>query len=151
MLSEKPKILIVDDDKSIRTTLSLILEEEGYYVDTAETGNEAIEKTNSKIYNIALLDFRLPDIEGTKLLTQFRETVPRMRKVIITGYPTIKNASESVNFGADGFLMKPCETIDVINKVKEQLTKQREEKEYSQRKVAEYIETQFRHSTSMNP
>jgi CheY-like chemotaxis protein len=56
---EKTKILVVDDDDSIRTTMAAILEDEGYIVDLAKTGQEAIEKTNNNTYNLALLDIRL--------------------------------------------------------------------------------------------
>ena len=145
-MTEKPKILIVDDDQTIRTSLSIILQEEGYDVDTAETGKEAIEKSNSKIYNVALLDFRLPDIEGTKLLTLMKDTVPKMRKIMLTGYPSMTNAVDSVNFGADAFLVKPCETSEVLAKIEEQLKKQKEDSQFSQLRVAEYIETQFKTS-----
>jgi len=143
-MTEKAKILIVDDDKSIRETLALILEEEGFEYDLAETGKQAIEKANANVYNVVLLDFRLPDVEGTKLLTKFRDTVPRMRKIMITGFPTMDNAIEALNFGADAFVRKPFEVDDVIKKVKEQLKSQDEERKYSQLKVAEYIESQYR-------
>jgi len=148
-LSETQRILIVDDDKSICTALSLILEEEGYDVDTAETGSEAIEKTNSRVYNVVLLDFRLPDIEGTRLLTRIKDTVPRMRKIMITGYPSMANAVDSVNFGADAFIVKPCEATELLRKIKEQLEKQRQDYQYSQEKVAEYIESQFRQAKGL--
>ena len=148
-MSEKQKILIVDDDKNICTALSLILEDEGYEVDTAETGREALDKTNSKIYNVILLDFRLPDTEGTQLLLRIKDTVPKMRKIMLTGFPSMSNAVDSVNFGADAFVVKPCETSDLICKIREQLKKQEEEYQYSQQKVAEYIETQFRNSAEL--
>jgi DNA-binding NtrC family response regulator len=147
-LSEKPKILVVDDDKSIRASMSMILEEEGYLVDTAETGSQALEKAKTNFYNMALLDFKLPDMEGTELLTQIKDTTPRMRKIMITGYPTIKNAVESVNSGADGFIIKPFNVNEVLGKVKEHLKKQKEESQYSQSKVTEYIESQFRETAS---
>lgn len=143
-MSDRKKILIVDDDKNIRTALSILLEEEGYDVDTAETGHEALDKTNSKIFNLVLLDFRLPDVEGTKLMRQIKDTIPKMRKIMLTGFPSMSNAVESVNFGADAFIVKPCDTNDLICKIKEQLKKQDEEYIYSQQKVAEYIESQFR-------
>ena len=62
------RILLVDNDESIRTTLKAILEGEGYLVDMAASGKEAIEKTQEIAYNLALLDIRLPDIEGIELL-----------------------------------------------------------------------------------
>ncbi|MCS7124755.1 MAG: response regulator [Candidatus Bathyarchaeota archaeon] len=138
------RILIVDDDENIRKVLSMILEDEGYSVDQAETAKQAIEKTKKNFYNIALIDIRLPDMEGIELLTKMRDTVPRMRKIIITGYPTLQNAIEAVNRGADAYILKPFDVNKVLATIKEQLRKQEEERRYSQEKVAEFIETRVR-------
>ncbi|MGA2767860.1 MAG: response regulator [Candidatus Bathyarchaeia archaeon] len=143
-MGERTRILIVDDDESIRKILSTILEEEGYVVDTAENGKEAIEKSTAKFYNLALIDVRLPDIEGVTLLAKLKETVPRMRKIIITGFPSIQNAIEAVNNKADGYMLKPFEICKILETIKEQLKKQQEEKEYNQKKVTEFIETRVR-------
>ena len=88
-MTERIKILIVDDDESVRETFTAILEENGYIVDTAENGRDAIEKSNKNFYNAAFIDIRLPDMDGTDLLTAMKETTPKMRKIIITGYPTL--------------------------------------------------------------
>ncbi|MEM2147917.1 MAG: response regulator, partial [Candidatus Bathyarchaeia archaeon] len=97
---ENARILVVDDDENIRKVLMMILQDEGYNVDMAGTAKEAIEKTRKNFYNLALIDVRLPDMEGIELLTKVRDTTPRMRKIIITGYPTLQNAIEAVNRGA---------------------------------------------------
>jgi len=141
---ENARILIVDDDENIRKVLAMILEDEGYVVDQAETAKQAIEKTEKNFYNMALIDIRLPDMEGIELLTKMRDTVPRMRKIIITGYPTLQNAIEAVNRGADAYILKPFDVNKVLATIKEQLRKQREELQYSQEKVAEFIETRVR-------
>ena len=78
-MGEHTRILVVDDDKSIRKTLAAILRGEGYYVDTAENGKQAIEKTDSSYYNLALIDIRLPDMEGTGLLTRMKATTTPTR------------------------------------------------------------------------
>jgi DNA-binding NtrC family response regulator len=143
-LDENNRILIVDDDESIRKILSAILEDEGYVVETAENGREAIDKSNEKVYNLALIDVRLPDIEGVVLLAKLRETMPRMRKIIITGFPTVQNAIEAVNNKADAYMFKPFEVVKILETIKEQLKKQLEEKEYSQNKITEFIETRVR-------
>jgi DNA-binding NtrC family response regulator len=113
-------------------------------VDSAETAKKAIEKTRKNFYNIALIDIRLPDMEGIELLTKMRDTTPKMRKVIITGYPTLQNAIEAVNRGADAYIVKPFDMDKVLMTIREQLRKQEEEKRYSQEKVAEFIETRVR-------
>jgi len=150
-LDEHAKILIIDDDESIRKILSAILEEEGYTVETAENGREAIDKTNAKVYNLVLVDVRLPDIEGVVLLGKLRETVPRMRKIIITGFPTVRNAIEAVNNMADAYMLKPFEIGKILETIKEQLKKQLEEKAYNQNRITEFIETRVKELEMENP
>ena len=75
--TEQSRILIIDDQETIRKSLKLALEREGYLVDTAENGREAIRKSKEEFYNMALVDLRLPDMDGIELLTKMRETVPK--------------------------------------------------------------------------
>ena len=86
---EKVRILIVDDDESICRTLSLILEAEGYETDIANTGKEAIEKTKTNFYNVALLDIKLPDMEGTKLLTAKGGSQLRIVQLFFASLPSL--------------------------------------------------------------
>ena len=139
--AEQPRILIIDDQESIRKSLKLALEREGYLVETAENGREAIRKSKGRLYNLALVDLRLPDMDGIELLTRMRETVPKMVKIIITGYPSQENAIEAVNRGADGYIVKPYTMEDLLRKIKEHLQKQQEAKKYSEEKFTEFIET----------
>ena len=143
-MGEHARILIVDDDESIRTVLSTILSDEGYSVDMARTGKEAVKKSNTKLYNLALIDIRLPDTEGTTLLTRIKKTSPRTRKIIITGYPSLQNAVDALNKGADAYVMKPFDMRKVLATIEEQLEKQEEEMMFSQEKVAEFIETRVK-------
>jgi len=138
---ERSRILIIDDEESIRKSLKLALERVGYLVDTAGTGREAIRKSKRRFYNLALADLRLPDIDGVELLTRMRETVPEMAKIIITGYPSLENAIEAVNRGADGYVVKPYTMEDLLPKIKEHLQRQQKAKKYSEEKVKEYVET----------
>jgi len=140
----KKRILIVDDDETILETLQLILEEEGYTVDMAKTGKEAIDKTYGEFYNLAIIDWKLPDIEGTKLLTGLKETVPRMAKIMLTGYPSMENAIASVNARADAFFQKPVSFDLVLKKVKELLELQEGEQKFSEQKMSEYVETRMK-------
>jgi len=137
----KARILIVDDDEDICRTLSLILEEKGYEVDAAHTGKEAIEKSKTKVYNAALLDIKLPDMEGTELLTAMRETSPKMIKIMVTGYPALKNAVEALNKGADAYLMKPVNPEKLIKTLEEKLKIQKEAEVMTQEKIAAFVKT----------
>jgi DNA-binding NtrC family response regulator len=150
-MDERVRILVVDDDESIRKTLATILEDKGYDVDTAENGKEAIQKSDTRFYNLALIDIRLPDMEGVKLLTAFRETTPKMIKIIITGYPSVQNAIAAVNKDADAYLLKPLNIDNVLNTIEEQLKKQRETRKYSEEKITEFIETRTRELEEETP
>lgn len=127
-MNEKKSILIVDDDRSILRSFRQILESEGYRTDTAETGREAMRKAKDSYFDLALLDIRLPDIEGTELLKTITEevdlthpTMPQMVKIIVTGHATLENAVESLNLGADAYLMKPVEAEKLLRTVEEKL------------------------------
>jgi DNA-binding NtrC family response regulator len=149
-LGERARILVVDDDEGIRTTLTAILEDEGYKVDTAESGKEAILKSNAGFYNLALIDVRLLDMQGTELLTRIKDTVPRMRKIIITGYPTVHNAIDAVNRNADAYMLKPFDIGKLLFVIKDQLRKQKAEMEFSQDRITEYIETRVKELNTSN-
>ncbi len=143
------KILVIDDDESVRKSLATVLEEKGYAVDTAENGKEAVEKSRANFYNLALIDIRLPDMEGTKLLTEITETTPKMVKIIITGYPSLENAVEAVNKGADGYVIKPFNIENLLDTIKEHLKKQQEAMRYSEEKVKEFIETRAKEKANV--
>jgi DNA-binding NtrC family response regulator len=143
-LNKHARILIVDDDEAIRITMQAILEDEGYIVDLASSGKEAVQKTNVTAYNLALLDIRLPDIEGVELLKLMKETVPRTRKIMVTGYPSIQNAISALNKNADAYLLKPVDVEKLLEIVEQQLQAQEEENRFSEEKVAEFIESRVK-------
>jgi len=143
-LDKLTRILVVDDDETIRTTMKAILEDEGYLVDLASTGEEAIQLTMKKTYNVALLDIRLPDMEGVELLRLMRDNVPRTRKVMVTGYPSMQNAIAALNKNADAYLLKPIDIEKLLALVKEQLDAQENERKFSEQKVAEFIESRVK-------
>jgi len=143
-MTESARILVVDDEEGIRRTISMTLEHAGYKVDTAENGKKAVEKTEANFYNLAIIDIRLPDMEGTELLTTLKETTPRMVKIILTGYPALQNAVSAINRGVDYYLIKPVNTDELLRVIKERLDKQSHEREYSQQKISQFVETRFK-------
>ena len=150
-MSNQARILVIDDDQNITKVVAAILRDKGYSVDTAGSGNEAIKKTQKNHYDLMLIDIRLPDIEGTELLTKIRDTTPKIRKIIITGYPTLSNAVTAVNKGADAYVMKPFDVEKVLETVKEQLEKQKQERKFTEAKVAEFIETRVKEMDTAEP
>ena len=138
------RILIIDDDENIRKVLQTILEDEGYYIATADTGKRGIEQSEKDFFNLVLIDVRLPDMEGIELLSKLKDTKPKMRKIIVTGYPTLQNAVSAVNKGADAYVMKPFDVEKILVTIKDQLKKQAEEKTFSEEKIAQFIETRVK-------
>jgi DNA-binding NtrC family response regulator len=137
--AEKKKILLVDDDTSICQTLSLILESRGYGVDVANTGKEAIKKSEANIYNLAILDIRLPDMDGTKLLKEMRQTSPKMIKIMLTGYPQLQNAIDALNDRADAYFTKPVDVAHLIKTIEDRLDEQEESKQDTEEKLTLYL------------
>ncbi|RLI33138.1 hypothetical protein DRO66_10635 [Candidatus Bathyarchaeota archaeon] len=139
MVEKKKSILVVDDDKAILKYAKGILQLEGYDVDVAETGFDAMEKSSTHFYNLVLLDIMLPDIQGTELLTKMHRTTPKMMKIMVTGFPSFDNAVEALNMGADAYLLKPVELEELLRVVKEKLYEQEEAEKMSEEQVADWI------------
>jgi len=127
VLDERLRILVIDDDASIRTTMAAILESEGYDVDTAENGKDAIRKSNADLYRVALIDYRLPDMKGTELLTALRQATPKMARIMVTGYPTLQNAIDCVNKHADAYFIKPVDYENLLSTIKNLIQGQKKE------------------------
>jgi DNA-binding NtrC family response regulator len=147
-MNKQARILIIDDDENIRKVQTAILEDNDYEVDTAASGSEAIAKSQKNHYDLMLIDIRLPDIEGTDLLIKVQETTPKIRKILVTGYPTLQNAVTAVNRGADAYIMKPFDVEKMLDTIKEQLEKQKNERKFSEERVAEFIETRVKEMNS---
>ena len=151
MTTNKARIIIVEDDADVRESLSTILQQNRYHTSTAENGQEAMEKLKAEFFNLALIDIKLPDTEGTKLLMKMHQNLPEMVKIMITGYPSVKNAVEALNLGADAYIIKPVKPEKLLGLIKEKLERQRTTGDVTQNKVTKWIKTRAReieHETS---
>lgn len=110
----KFKILVIDDEKSIRDIFSLLLEEKGYLVEAAETGNEGLSRARKFSPDIILLDMNLPDVSGMDVLSRIRKSLPQTEVIIITAFGTIKNAVEATKLGAYDYLEKPVDNEELL-------------------------------------
>jgi len=117
-------ILVVDDDAEVRKTLSSILSKEGYSVETVENGKQATRISEKSRFDVALIDIKLSDMEGTELLHRLKENQPHMVKIVITGFPTLENAMETVNEGADGYILKPFDVEKLLEMIRKHLKKE---------------------------
>lgn len=116
------KILIVDDENSLRITLSEFLKKEGYQVDQADNGLNALEMVHACSYDLILTDIVMPNMSGIELLKRIREQELTSRIVIMTGEPTVDSAVKAVKMGANDYLMKPILKDEFLTMVKHNLS-----------------------------
>ena len=114
--TDRLKILVVDDDERIARTFQRILKKKGYQTDTARTGQEAIQKANGKTYDLALIDIRLPDMNGINLLDKLADLDSKMVKIIITGFPIMAPEESSKAVACLVKPVKPQELIAIIER-----------------------------------
>ena len=133
-------ILIVDDDPKIQEMISDILKDKGYSVKAVARGKDAIAESHKQLFNLALVDIRLPDMEGTELLTKLPKSEPEMVKIIITGNATLDNSIEAANKGIAGFVVKPFDPKKLLKMIESKLKEQREKMLFDDKKVADFIE-----------
>jgi putative PEP-CTERM system response regulator len=105
-----PNILVVDDKDSMRNMLFETLTEEGYRVDAAGDGKQAIDLVNNKSYDVVLTDLRMPDIDGLEVLSKVKEVDEETSVIIMTAYGTIEDAVKAMKQGAYDFITKPFDT-----------------------------------------
>ena len=144
-------VLVVDDDAKFREMISEILEQEGYSVQCFGTGKESIAASKEDLFNVALIDIHLPDMEGTEILSKLRKTKPETVKIIITGNATLDNSIEAANKGVDGYIVKPFDPQKLVDLIKIKLKEQMEELEINEEKVAEYIGMRHEWMTCARP
>jgi len=118
-------ILIVDDEEIIRDSLTFILRKEGYEVDEACNGVQALEKVMATSYDIVITDIEMPEMRGTELLEKISLRSPHTFVIIITAYGSIETAIEALRKGAYDYVLKPIEFDDLIFRVRKLLEHRR--------------------------
>jgi len=113
-----PHILVIDDEAAMRESLSLWLKEEGYYVEAVASGPEAIEKVGKKTWNIALLDLKMPGMDGLEVQREIKKISPETQIVMITAYPSVDTAISAMKEGAYDYIIKPFDPDEVSFMVK---------------------------------
>jgi len=148
---KKESILIVDDDQSTSKTLTLIFRKKGYETETAGTGKEAMEKTRGRFFNLALLDIKLPDMDGVELVTRLKEIHPDMVVMMITAYASVDTAVHTLIQGASAYITKPVNMDELLATTESVLEKQRliEEKRRAEEALKESKEFSNSLITSM--
>jgi DNA-binding response OmpR family regulator len=117
----KKTILLVDDDASILRSFSRILQKCGYEIETAATGKEAMGKATNRHFDVVLLDLRLPDMQGTDVLTKARKQLSSTVKIMITGFPSLESGVKALEEGVDGYLVKPVQAQELLTLISDKL------------------------------
>jgi DNA-binding NtrC family response regulator len=126
---KKQPILVVDDEKNIRLTMSQSLEPLDMPVQTAASGEEALEKLRKGLFGMVFLDLKMPGMDGMEVLRRIKKDWPKIRVIIITAHGTIESAVEAMKLGAVDFIQKPFSPGDIRELAKSVLERETLDKE----------------------
>jgi len=115
---EKIRILVVDDEPSVRESLQDWLLEDGYEVGLAENGFQALEMAKGRSWNVVLLDLKMPGMDGLTALTKIKEIAPKTELIIMTAFATIETAIQSIKSGAHEYIVKPIDPEELSHKIR---------------------------------
>jgi DNA-binding NtrC family response regulator len=122
-----PKILVVDDEKHIRDSCVKLLQRKRYDADGAASGVEALEKIGETVYDLVLLDVKMPGMDGIEVLRRAKEIVPDILVLILTGHGTMDTANEAMKLGAVGFIRKPISIEDLAESIDQALNRSKKD------------------------
>lgn len=113
MNGPKRRILIVDDERTVAQGIALALAGDGVEIETVLSGEDALIRTSATNYDLIICDLMMPGLSGLDLLKSLRDFRPHTPVLMITGYPTVKTAEESVRMGAVAYITKPFTPADI--------------------------------------
>ncbi|OGP73687.1 MAG: histidine kinase [Deltaproteobacteria bacterium RBG_16_49_23] len=123
----RPHVLLMEDEMNVAKGLEMVMREEGYEVDMADTGQGALDKFRASEFDLLVADLRLPDMDGMDVVQHVREKRPRTNVVIITGYPSVSSAVQAVRMGVSDYLRKPFTEDEFKTAVKSALKEKEKE------------------------
>jgi DNA-binding NtrC family response regulator len=123
MTESHERILVVDDEENVRVLFSRILQKEGYEVECASSGTEAIEKLANNCFDLVVTDLKMNGVDGLDVVRKGKTVNQTMPFILISGYGTSQTAGTAAREGADMFLMKPIEISELKLAVKKALQK----------------------------
>lgn len=124
--SDQKNILVVDDDTGVRTVFSSILRKEGYRVTAVKNGYEAIKVIDEESFDLALVDLRMPGLDGIQVLEKIKSRRPQTRVIIYSAYGSVEDAVEAMRKGAADYLNKPFSPNELELSLKKTLEKSRD-------------------------
>jgi len=112
-----PHFLVVDDEQEVCNFFSYLLQKKGYRVTPANSGRQALDLLKQHRFNVALVDLKLPDLNGLEILREIKKVQPACEVIIITGYSTVKSAVEAIQSGAFDYVEKPFGDIEEMERL----------------------------------
>ncbi|GAB4169113.1 MAG: response regulator transcription factor [Roseiflexaceae bacterium] len=117
-MSQPARLLIVDDEKNIRLTLSTLLQRAGFDVSTAEGGAEAIGLLERQRFDLLLVDLKMPEVDGMQVVAAARQQDPDLTIIVLTGHGSLDTAMEGIRYSIFDYLLKTTEPSQVVERVK---------------------------------
>ena len=121
-MAQNFSVLVVDDEDALRSVLSTELLSEGYVVETAADGDDAIAILQQKTFDLVLLDIKMPRVDGFEVLRFIKQRYPSTKVIMLTGFADLKNAIESKKLGAEDFVSKPYDLVDLLTTIERVLS-----------------------------
>jgi two-component system, NtrC family, response regulator PilR len=141
MGQEKSRILVVDDEPGMREFLEIMLQKEGYSVETTADGRKAVEKIENKLFDLAIIDIQMPVMNGIDILKKMNEKKTDTTAIMITAFASHETAIEAMKLGAYDYITKPFKIDEIKLVIKKALEKKRLERENS--RLRKELETKF--------
>jgi PAS domain S-box-containing protein len=147
--SHSPKILIIDDEKGLRIGTKRLLEGEGYSVETAENGYDGIKFGTTTEFDLAIIDLKMPDIDGIQVMKEILKVFPDTVCLIATGYASYETAVEAIKLGAFSYIPKPFTPEEIFQKLAQGYSRRElilEKKKWKQEREERLLEVAFEKS-----
>jgi DNA-binding NtrC family response regulator len=116
-MGKADRVLIIDDERNLRISLSMILERAGYLVTEASGAKEALAALKIQSYDLVILDLNMPGMNGLDLLPEIINLYPEMPVIILTGFGSIETAEKAIDCGIRGYMLKPVSPLELLDRV----------------------------------
>ena len=116
-MTQKPKILLVDDEDRFRTTMRKMLTGHGLDVTDLNSGQAALTALAAQPYDVVVLDLRMPGLDGVQTLKAMKDLHPDLEVIILTGHASMDDAMEIMQLGGTEYLLKPCSVEELLDKI----------------------------------
>ncbi len=117
MTSPKTRVLIVDDEERFRTTMSKLLIVRGLEASTAGSGKEALEALKTSLYDVIILDIKMPGMGGVEVLAEIKKIDPFIEVIVMTGYASVDTAKKITELGGYDYMLKPYNIDELMEKI----------------------------------